>query len=103
MFPSPFEFWRPAMQMARIAVESQTIVALRLTGMAGLWPMAPVETFRMVTEKIDAGHASALAAFQASLSGKGPATVAMAALRPVRRHTRANAKRLRAGASKGAE
>lgn len=98
MFPNPFEFWRPALQMARIASEAQTVITLRLAGMAGVWPMSPVEGLRMVTEKVEAGQASAQAAMRAGLAGKGPGQVAMAALQPVRRKTRANARRLTAKA-----
>ena len=96
----PTDFWRPMLQMGRIAAEAQTVIALRMAGFAGFWPMTPVEGLRMVTEKIEAGQASAEAALRASLAGQGPAEVAMAAMRPVRAKTRANARRLKARAAR---
>jgi hypothetical protein len=74
--------------------EAQTVVALRLWGMAGLWPTRPVETTRMVTEKWPAFLQSAGAAGAAAMKGHPPHRIAEAALRPIRRKTRANSRRL---------
>ncbi|MDZ7909294.1 MAG: antifreeze protein [Gemmobacter sp.] len=74
--------------------EAQAVIAMRLWGMAGLWNVAPEETMRMVEEKTEAMTESAFSAGQAAMSGAGAAAVAMAALKPVRKRTSSNMKRL---------
>ncbi len=83
-----------SIQMGMMAAEAQMVVAMRLWGMQGLWPHADNENHRMVAEKSDATLASGAAAIKAVLSGATPAGIALAAIRPVRRKTRSNAKRL---------
>ncbi|PZQ99977.1 MAG: antibiotic ABC transporter [Cereibacter sphaeroides] len=80
--------------MTRVMMESQMVIAMRLWGMAGGWPMTAAEQTRMVTEKVAAAQASGLAVARALVSGAGPGKVAMAALKPVRKRTSANVKRL---------
>jgi len=92
--PGPFDFFRPAMEAGMLLIEAQQVIALRMAGMAGVWRMRPDEPQRMVEEKTAAGQASMVAAMKAGLSGKSPADVAMAAMKPVRRQTKANAARL---------
>jgi hypothetical protein len=82
------------MEASRIMAESQTVIGLRLAGMAGFWPMGQAETGRMVMEKLEAGALAAGAAFQAGMAGGNASEIAMAAMKPVRRRTRANARRL---------
>lgn len=84
-------------QVAMIAIEAQTVVAYRCLGMAGLWPSDAKERRRMVMEKPPAFAASGWAATQAMMQGKSPDQVARAAIIPLRRKTRANAKRLVGG------
>ncbi len=85
-------------QSAQLLVEAQTVMALRMLGMAGLWTVSPAESTRMVFEKPDAFIRSASAATGAMLAGKRPDQVAAAAIKPLRRKTRANSRRLtRAG------
>ncbi|THD84442.1 antifreeze protein [Aliigemmobacter aestuarii] len=95
MFFNPMDYLRPMAQLGRIAAEAHTVIALRMAGFAGIWPMHPDEAVRMVSEKVEAGHDSVRAAMVAGLNGRDPAEIAMAAIRPVRRHTRANARRLK--------
>lgn len=99
MFFNPMDYLRPMAQLGRLATEAQTVIALRLAGFAGAWPMHPSEAVRMVSEKVEAGHDSVRAAMVAGLSGRDPAAIAMAAIRPVRRRTRANARRLKGESS----
>ena len=42
---------RLASQFARIAIESNMVIGLRMAGMMGLMVQAPGEPFRMVAEK----------------------------------------------------
>lgn len=98
--PNPFDYFRVSVQAAQIMAESQTVIALRLSGMAGLWPMGGGETSRMVSEKLAAGAHASRAALRAGMAGSSLPAIAMAAMKPVRRRTRANAKRLTASATK---
>ena len=70
------------------------IVSMRMLGMAGMWRVNPAENSRMVEEKIAAVTEGTLAASRAMLRGAKPAAIANAALKPVRRTTAANVKRL---------
>ncbi len=90
----PFDLVRPAFEAIDILVESQIVIGLRLTGMAGFWPMAKGETARMVNEKLQAGMDMGHAMLNAGMAGATPSQMAMAAMAPVRRKTKSNAKRL---------
>ncbi|MDR0808829.1 MAG: antifreeze protein [Gemmobacter sp.] len=94
MFPTPFESLRLALQTGQMLTEAQLVITLRLWGMAGLWNIAPEENLRMVQEKFETIAFSTAAATRAAMAGKGSAGVVMAALKPVRRRTRNNARRL---------
>lgn len=98
--PNPFDYFRATVQAAEIMAESQKVIALRLTGMAGFWPMGGGETARMVSEKLSAGAHASRAALRSGLAGNSLPVIAMAAMKPVQRRTRANAKRLTANAAK---
>jgi hypothetical protein len=98
--PNPFDGLRVLLQAAQIMAESQTVIALRLSGLAGFWPMGGAEAARMVTEKLTAGNHAAQAALRAGLAGGSLPVIALAAMQPVRRRTRANARRLTASASR---
>ena len=93
-FMTPFDFMVPVLEASRIMAESQMVIGMRLAGMAGLWPMAQSETNRMMSEKLSAGLDSAHAALRSGMAGGSISDVAMAAMKPVRAKTRANAKRL---------
>jgi hypothetical protein len=77
-----------------MAVEAQMIIAMRLGGMAGFWNVTKAENHLMSTEKLAAAQASAFAAAAAIMLGANPAAVALAAIKPVRRKTAANVRRL---------
>ena len=89
-----FGLWSVGLQTAQMMAEAQTVMALRLMGMAGVWATAPTEGVRMVFEKPDAFIRSASSATEAALAGKRPDQIAEAAIKPLRRKTRANARRL---------
>jgi hypothetical protein len=101
MFPlNPADFWRSALQASQIMVESQTVIALRLAGMAGFWPMGGAEAARMVQEKMDATVEASQAMLRAGMAGGDLNAMAAAAMKPIRKRTNANAKRLTAKASR---
>lgn len=74
--------------------EAQLVVGMRVLGMLGLWRVLPSETALMSSEKVSALGEAALAASTALLAGKPAALIAEAALKPIRRRTSANARRL---------
>lgn len=100
MFVTPLQAARLSAQTGLMMAEAQMVIAMRLWGMAGLWNVSPEETLRMVQEKAEAVMQSAALAGTAMMRGRDGAEVALAALQPVRRRTRANLRRLKAGGPK---
>ena len=101
MFPlNPFDIWRASVEATRIAAESQLVIGLRLAGLAGFWPMGQAETGRMLSEKLAAGLQAGEAALRAGLAGGSLPQIALAAMHPVGRKSRANARRLTRKAGK---
>lgn len=88
---TPFLLWQ---QMARIAWESQMVIALRTAGMMGILQQDAHEPHRMVLEKADAATEAMHAALRAAGRGARADQVMAAALRPYGRRTKANVKRL---------
>jgi hypothetical protein len=91
---SPIGLWTLGLQTTWMMAEAQTVIALRLWGMAGLWPVGPAESTRMMAEKWPALFHAAGAAGAAAMKGHGPERIAAAALRPIRKATRSNSRRL---------
>ena len=96
-FPALHEFFGPAIEAGLMAAEAQAVIAMRLAGMAGLWPVAPQEGLIMLAEKVAAGQDATMAALGAGLRGASAPEVALAAMAPYRRRTQANARRLMGG------
>lgn len=90
----PFGPWRAGLAFWTMMAEAQTVVSLRMLGMWGILPAAPGERHAMMAEKGPAFLESAIAAGQAAAMGRTPVQVAEAALRPIGRKTRSNARRL---------
>jgi hypothetical protein len=85
---------RLSMQTGIMLAEANMVIAMRMWGMAGAWNVTPGENKLMLDEKGTAILASGMAATAAMMQGKSPVDVALAALKPVARKTRANAARL---------
>jgi hypothetical protein len=85
---------RLSMQTGTMLAQANMVIAMRVWGMAGAWNVTRGENKRMVDEKGTAMLAAGMAAAGAMAQGKGPVDVALAALQPVARKTRANAARL---------
>ena len=102
MVTDPFRLMRAGAAFWAMLAEAQIVVALRMMGAAGLVAGGSAsETRRMVAEKGPAFARSAQAATMAALAGKPPADVMLAAVRPLRRRTRANMRRLSGKAIRG--
>jgi hypothetical protein len=96
-FPALHEFFVPAVEAGLMVAEAQAVIAMRLAGMAGLWPVAPQEGLLMLAEKVAAGQDATMAALGAGLRGASAPEVALAAMQPYRQRTQANARRLMGG------
>ena len=94
------EMMKLSWQMGLMVAEAQTVMTLRTLGMMGVLTPHPMENQRMVAEKGRAFAQAAQAATAAAMQGKRPDEVAAAALKPIRRRTRANAARLTRAATK---
>lgn len=97
---TPVEMLKLTVRSTMMLAEAQTVIALRLMGMAGIWRLdrgCPAEQARMVAEKFSAAHEAGRAAGRAVMAGLSAAAVADQALKPIRRRTRANARRLAKG------
>ena len=91
---TPADMFGAWMNMSMLMVETASVMTMQMMGMAGLWSGTKSENDRMVSEKPAAFLDSATAASVATMTGKRPDEVMNAALRPLRRKTRANARRL---------
>ena len=90
-YQAPVLLWQ---QMAQITWEAQTVIALRMAGMMGLLHQDASEPQRMVMEKADAATEALHASLRAAARGARADQVMAAALRPYRRRTKANVRRL---------
>jgi hypothetical protein len=94
---SPYELWQGGMELTSLMVETQMVMTYRMLGMFGLWSVAPGESRRMVAEKAPAFTEAAIAASRAAMAGLRPDEVMGAWMKPLRRKTRSNARRLGRG------
>lgn len=90
----PFQSWQSAVAFWTMMTQAQTVIALRMMGMAGVLPSSPRENHTMIAEKGPAFAEAAMAAGAAVLAGKSPDQIAQAAIRPIARRTKANVTRL---------
>lgn len=94
--------WIASIEARRLAFEAQAVVTMRLWGMAGVWSIRPTEPLRMLTEKPAVFVEAAAVASHAALKGRRPDQVARHAMRPLRRTTTANVRRLSKRGLRGA-
>lgn len=81
-------------QFARMAIEANMVIGLRVAGMMGLMTQSADEPFRMVAEKHAAASESLMAMASAGLRGHSAERMLSAGMRPYGRRTRANSRRL---------
>ena len=97
MYQVPFAYWALGVRTAQMLAEANAVIAFRVMGMAGGWPVSPSESSRMVLEKGPAFMRAYGDATVAAMKGKRLDEIAEAALKPIGRKTRSNAKRLSRG------
>ncbi|SLN29821.1 hypothetical protein AQS8620_00917 [Aquimixticola soesokkakensis] len=91
----PFaELWKLQLQLTTLAVQSSSVIGMRMLGMGGFWSVAPSEMDRMVAEKPEHIGRGLIAAQAAVMAGASPAGVMSAALKPVTKRVASNQKRL---------
>jgi hypothetical protein len=91
---APYRLFNQTLRTNMMIWDIQTVMALRLMGLAGAWTMPPGEALRMVAEKPPA-FAQAWAAWQRSvLSGDDWEASNRAFSAPLSRKARGNRKRL---------
>lgn len=88
---APILLWQ---QMAQMTFEAQMVIALRTAGMMGIVNQDAQEPQRMLVEKADAASEAMQAAIRAAGRGQRADQVMAAALKPYRRRTKANVRRL---------
>lgn len=91
---TPFHYWANAMEVGYVMAEAQAVIAMRFMGAAGMWSVTPAEDGRMISEKVYAMTKATTDASKVALSGGTADQIAAAAIKPIRRKTRANARRL---------
>ncbi|NEX45639.1 antifreeze protein [Pseudotabrizicola algicola] len=91
---TPVDLMRLSINTSIMLVQAQSVIAMRMMGMAGVWTVLPSENSRMVSEKLRAVVMAGAAAQKSALSGGSATQIAEAALAPVHRATAANARRL---------
>ncbi|SFD50459.1 hypothetical protein SAMN04488523_101177 [Sulfitobacter brevis] len=91
---NPQDMIRLSLQMSTLMVNTQTVMALRLMGMAGMVPALKGENNRMVSEKGPAMLKAYNAGAAAAMSGKRPDQIMIAAMDPLSKKVSANRKRL---------
>lgn len=91
---NPANLMRTSLAFWTLIAEANTVITLRVLGMAGILPAHHTENERMAAEKGPTFAAAMVAGTRAAMSGHSVDRVALAAMRPLRRKTRANVKRL---------
>ena len=91
----PFELFKLHRDSWLALYEAQSVVAMRMMGMAGLWNTTAQEMSKMMSEKPEAFGRSATAVGLAMLTGERPSRIMRKGLDPVARTARNNRKRLR--------
>jgi hypothetical protein len=93
-YMDPLQAMRIGFDAAKIGFEAQSVIAMRLAGIAGFWNVPENENVRMVQEKplavLEAGHA----AFTALMNGHSPDRALSASMARIGHHTQSNLARL---------
>ncbi len=82
------------LDLARMMGDVHGVVALRVLGLAGIWPMPDEERQLMIQEKIPALTEAMLAGLFSALSGHGPERILRSAIAPISEKVSKNHSRL---------
>ena len=89
---NPWLAW--SVKVFQTGIEAQNVIAFRMLRLAAGGARMEAEASRMVTEKIAAAAEAQAVAAVAAFGGRPPHVVANKALRVVKKHVRANKRRL---------
>jgi len=92
--PNPFDYMRLGFDMTRLGIETHSVIALRMLGMAGVWDTPFDENYRMVAEKHGAFLLAGSAVIDGARQGQHPLSLARAAMEPLDQATSQNRQRL---------
>lgn len=96
---NPFDLGNIVLPSLDLLTEVQMVVAMRMAGLVGLWPVETSETQRMLSEKGPALMGAATDAGTAALAGRRLDEIVIAAITPLTGTARDN--RLRLSARRG--
>ncbi|QBF32721.1 antifreeze protein [Thalassococcus sp. S3] len=85
------QFW---VTFAQLAIDAQTVVAMRMMGMGGAWSLPKSERHEMISEKAPAFTEAMVASALTAWAGGGPDRVMQAAIEPISKKARKNRTRL---------
>lgn len=91
---TPEQMMKLNASIAKLMMDTHTVMTLRVMGMAGAIPAASDENTRMVHEKGPAFSEAMTAATKAAMSGKRPDQIMAASIKPLQRKVSSNRKRL---------
>lgn len=91
---SPFGLIELSLRNAMMMSEAGMIIWMRMMGVGGMWRVTPSENARMVEEKFAAVMEGATAASRVAMRGGHPFAIVDAGMKPARKRTSANVKRL---------
>lgn len=91
---TPMDLMTTSMQFVTLMAETQTVMAYRMMGMAGVWSVTPHEKRRMVEEKGPAFMEAMFSGVMTAVKGQSPDKVMRATMDPLSKKTASNRKRL---------
>ena len=92
---TPTEFgMRTGWALWRLGWDAQIVMAYRMAGLMGAWPLPPGEQSRMVDEKVRAFTDAAIGGGMALALGKSLDVATKEAMKPVQRRVSSNKRRL---------
>lgn len=89
-----FDYLSAGANVWRLGVETNSVILLRMMGMAGIWNTPFDENWRMVAEKPKVFIKSGRDGMVAAMEGKDPAKVVNASIKHLNEATNENRKRL---------
>lgn len=91
---APFDMARAGFEMAKLGVEANAVVWMRVMGMGGAWNTPFDESYRMWREKPAAFTEAVGRGMEAAMRGQAPDRVMSAAIAPLSRDATENRARL---------
>lgn len=101
-YGAPFALFGLQAQATMMAMEAGAVIWMRTLGAVGAWAVTPGENDRMISEKQKAFYDAGSALMLGAMRGQDAEKTLSQALRPIRRTTRSNVRRLtKRGPTKG--